>query len=435
MAVHQFPPFSAPQVVVEARVQVAALADLSWVSRSDDELVGVVEELQRLRATLAAVEAGAVAEVEARGTAKTLLHFGSTADWLTHVGGLHRGEGRRVVTRALALSGPLAATSTALADGAVSPEQADVVVSAIEALPGGLAVRRRGEETLLEDARSLDATALAKVGRHLVHVVDPDRSERRLEAQLARDERAAHLGRHLSIVDDGAGGVRLKGYGSIEDGATLRAALLPLTAPAPAVDAETGEDVADPRDHGARLWDALVRTAQTALDSAVAPESHGVRPRVTVTISQAALHDDLAGHGLTDDGLDLPAGVVRRLACDADLLPVVLGGRSEVLDVGHRHRLVSAAIWQALVIRDRHCAFPGCTRPPVMCHAHHIVHWVDHGRTSLDNLALLCGHHHRVIHDTAWEIRLNSSDRRPEFRAPSKAGRYPGWIRQRYRRE
>ena len=77
---------------------------------------------------------------------------------------------------------------------------------------------------------------------------------------------------------------------------------------------------------------------------------------------------------------------------------------TEVLDVGRNQRLVTAAIWKALVARDRHCRFPDCTRPPLMCHAHHLQHWVDGGATSLANMILLCGHHHRLIHAGPWHI-------------------------------
>lgn len=110
MAVSPLPRFSPADEVAAARVQVTGLVPTLWSAQSDEELVGTVEEIARLRAGLAAVEAGAVAEIEARGTAKTLLHHGSTADWLTHLGGLRRGEGRRIVARAGALTGPLTAT-------------------------------------------------------------------------------------------------------------------------------------------------------------------------------------------------------------------------------------------------------------------------------------------------------------------------------------
>ena len=135
------------------------------------------------------------------------------------------------------------------------------------------------------------------------------------------------------------------------------------------------------------------------------------------------------------DGTDLPPEVLRRLACDAEIIPAVLDGRGEVLDLGRLRRPVTTALWTALVLRDRHCTFPACRRPPLMCHAHHLVHWADGGPTSLDNLALLCGHHHRVIHHTPWEIRLNHTDRQPEFLPPPTLGNDPEWVRYRPRRE
>jgi len=68
---------------------------------------------------------------------------------------------------------------------------------------------------------------------------------------------------------------------------------------------------------------------------------------------------------------------------------------------------VTPAIWKALVARDRHCRFTGCRRPPLMCHAHHVRHWVDGGLTSLDNLLLLSGHHHRLVHAGPWQVELD----------------------------
>ena len=71
--------------------------------------------------------------------------------------------------------------------------------------------------------------------------------------------------------------------------------------------------------------------------------------------------------------------MVRRLACDAEIIPAILGTESQVLDVGRTSRLVTPGIWTALVLRDQHCAFPGCTRLPLACDAHHIIHWADGG--------------------------------------------------------
>ena len=182
------------------------------------------------------------------------------------------------------------------------------------------------------------------------------------------------------------------------------------------------------------------------------PDCHGARPRVTVTTSLEVLQDKIdwatlrtttssspdptRTGGITDDGLELTPAVVRRLACDAEIIPVVLGTHGEVLDVGRTARLVTPAIWRALVCRDRHCTFPGCTRPPVMTHAHHLQHWAVGGETALSNLVLLCGHQNRVIHQTPWQVRLNPGDGRPEFLPPDKPGTPPPtWIRNRPRRE
>ncbi len=141
------------------------------------------------------------------------------------------GKARRRVKQAYAICGPLTRTRDGLLAGTVSPAQAEVIVRAVEDLPPGEWVRRRGEKVLLRQAAHLNASELARAGRHVVEVVDPDGVDRRLEAALDRDERAAHLNRHLSISEDRAGGVRIRGRGTAEDGALLKAALLPLTHP------------------------------------------------------------------------------------------------------------------------------------------------------------------------------------------------------------
>jgi hypothetical protein len=423
------------QLLAEASALVQEAAEAMYAAQTDDDLVTTVELVAQARSALAAVEAGAVAEADRRDLARQSLHYGSTGDWLTHLGGLRKGEGKTILARAHALAGPLTATREAMIAGRVSASQADVIVKSIDALPVGGAIRARGETAMLEHSCSLDATDLARTGRHLVHVVDPDAHDRALERQLAREERTAHLTRCLTIAPDQMGGVRVKGRGSAEDGELLKAALLSLTAPAPAVDDHDETMVADPRDAGARMWDALVATAQHALDTSLPPDSHGTPARLLITISLEALTQGLAESAVTGTGTELSVAAVRRLACDAEIIPAVLGSTSEPLDVGRIRYAVPPAIWNALVIRDRHCAFPGCDRPPVMCHAHHIRHWAHGGKTRLRNLVLLCGHHHRVIHHNGWEVRINPEDGKPEFLPPPKPGVERHWIRHRPRLE
>jgi hypothetical protein len=144
-----------------------------------------------------------------------------------------------------------------------------------------------------------------------------------------------------------------------------------------------------------------------------------------VTIDHDSLHrqvidSGLASQGLASIGAELSATATRRLACDAELIPVVLGAEGQVLDVGRARRLVTPAIWTALIVRDEHCAFPGCSRLPLACDAHHITHWADGGPTSLDNMIMLCRHHHVLTHHTPWTVRIDEATRRPVWNPPPK---------------
>ena len=224
---------SPAQALSAARSQIDALADRLVTGFADEELLEGLAAAQRLKGAVAALEARLLAEADTRDLARTQLHWGSTSDWFTHLAGLTRREGRRAVTHSQQLVTERPATLTALGRGEVSPAQAGILCDAVDTLPTSPELRERGEQVLLEEAQRLNATELARTARHLAHVVDPDRTERRDEAALAREERAAHTGRFLSVTEDGAGGIRIKGHGSTEDGAVLRAALLPLTKPSP----------------------------------------------------------------------------------------------------------------------------------------------------------------------------------------------------------
>jgi hypothetical protein len=107
----------------------------------------------------------------------------------------------------------------------------------------------------------------------------------------------------------------------------------------------------------------------------------------------------------------------RRIACCAGIQRVVLDPNGAVLDVGREYRTATPAQFAALIARDGGCAFPGCTRPASWCIAHHIKHWADGGETNLDNLVLLCTHHHTVVHHQGWDVRLGA-DRLPDIYPP-----------------
>ncbi len=142
---------------------------------------------------------------------------------------------------------------------------------------------------------------------------------------------------------------------------------------------------------------------------------------MVLTLSYTDLVDQTSG-GTLDTGVAVTPAAARRLACDASLIAAVLGTTSEVLDIGRKTRIVHSGMRRALALRDQHCQYPGCTRPPARCHAHHIQHWAHGGATALTNLVLLCHYHHRVVHNDGWTITPNPGAP-PSFHPPAWAGR------------
>jgi hypothetical protein len=115
---------------------------------------------------------------------------------------------------------------------------------------------------------------------------------------------------------------------------------------------------------------------------------------------------------MLDGGTLLSPGATRRLLCDAAIIPAVLGGNSEVLDVGRSTRTFTTATRRAIALRDQGCIWPGCDRPPSWCETHHAEFWVrDLGPTSYKNGVLLCSYHHGEIHRSQWEVRFAADGR------------------------
>jgi 5-methylcytosine-specific restriction protein A len=150
----------------------------------------------------------------------------------------------------------------------------------------------------------------------------------------------------------------------------------------------------------------MVNIFRRSLDAGDAGVSHGVRPHISVVVDLAeferrapvvctSIRNDAAQAGR------LSRATLDHLLCDCSISRVIVDGPSQVLDVGRATRTISSALWKALVVRDRHCRAPGCDRPPGWCEGHHIWPWEHGGPTDLDNLQLLCWHHHRAEHQRA----------------------------------
>ncbi len=105
-------------------------------------------------------------------------------------------------------------------------------------------------------------------------------------------------------------------------------------------------------------------------------------------------------------GADLDRSTIEALLCDCALHRVVMKGRSAILDYGTSTRTIPATLWNALVVRDEACRFPGCDRPSSWCQGHHVV-WVDKdGPTCIENLVLVCARHHKRLHQPGWHAEL-----------------------------
>jgi hypothetical protein len=331
---------------------------------------------------------------------------------------MHPGQAKRMTATARLLhddpAGPLvqhspadasadggrhAALRRAFAAGAISGEHASVACDVLAALPSTVDAEtvRAAEAYLLEQAGLHDPKALARLGKHLRHVLDPGRGD-----TLGGEEEFERSRQTLGVRVRNDGSSDVNGHLGPELTASLLSQLQPLAAPRPTADG--GRDL---RTVGQRNADALADLLRISAGADGSPTRHGSRPTITVTMALDTLERRLGAPGaMLDWSGPISAESARRLACDARVIPVVLGANGEPLDVGRASYPVTTAIWRALVARDGGCAFAGCDRPPEWTEAHHRIHWEDGGETSVANCCLLCDHHHRAVHHHGWAVEL-----------------------------
>jgi hypothetical protein len=444
------------EAVEQVRSAAVGCADTPVWSLSDADLAACLDVVHQAEQALAAVKLHLVRQAEVRDLPR-VQHAYSCAGRLRTRLRLTSPVARRAVDAAKAVD-ERPSLDQALIAGAVNVEQAVVIDECLTGMPaevGGEAVEK-AEALLIGWAGEFDAKGLRMLGARILEHVAPEVAERVEAAALSRQEARAYATRTLSIVGNGDGRVRLTGWLDTEAAAIVTAALDPLCSPRTAADtlrhptgsavdggglaggAVTGQDTppfrvpgsgdtrpetgadrvtGDERTAGQRRADALLEVCRLVLTTGHLPVNGGDRPQLTVTVAYDPLRREL-GVGTLDTGHRLTATATRRLACDAQILPAVLGSQGQVLDVGQSRRLITGALRRALVARDRGCAFPGCDRPPRWCDGHHISSWANGGPTSLDNAVLLCGYHHRVVHHSDWTVRL-AHDGHPEFVPPA----------------
>ncbi|MEI2713227.1 MAG: DUF222 domain-containing protein [Nocardioides sp.] len=349
--------------------------------------------------------------------------FRDGADWWAAEARLRRDEARAAQRLAQALDRRYGLVAAGMASGGVNPAQAHVVASVLDALPDDLPpeLLPKAEAHLVGLCADHDPADLRRLGSHLIEVLAPEIAEEAERKRLERLERAAAAKTRLRLRRLGDGTTRLSGL--IPDASATRLATFldaftnprknPDELPDRIVGAspEHGGDPLARLTHPRRLGEAFVQLLES-LDPSRLPLHGGDATTVVIKIDLDALRTGLgigeivAASALPGDNVTadrISAGEVRRLACSATLIPTLLGGASEVLDLGRAQRLFTAAQRRALLLRDQTCRAAGCTIPGTWAEAHHWIPWQAGGPTSLDNAVLLCHHHHQRAHDEDYD--------------------------------
>ncbi len=371
------------------------------------------EKAETLR-ELAVVEAQ-VAEVEMRTLAAAdcdeigaQTGAANTAVWLAVETRQTRtaSHARLRLARALDLE-VFTVTRQALAAGRLHVEQARVIVAAVEDLPSEEVSdgdRVKAQRHLIGLAAEHDAKTLRLLARRLWEVLAPEEAERREGEKLEAEERRARERCRFGIRDNGDGTMSGTFRLPSVQGQMLAKAVQALAAPRRTdPNAWIGPDGRRVR-YAVLLGQAFCELVEH-LPVDKLPQAGGLAASVIVTMDFDKLRAGV-GAGCLDTGAEISAGQVRRLACGAGILPAVLDGTSQPLDLGRKDRLFNSAQRAAMAVRDGGCTAEGCDRPPAWCEAHHDHPWSQGGKTDLADGRLLCPHHHHLAHDDRFDKRV-----------------------------
>ena len=375
---------------------------MNRVCTSTDELRTLrvrLSEIRHLEASLAAEKISIVSRIEAL-SAPDIAPLVAERELVTHAG-LTPQEARDVVARTEVVES-LPALGEALARATTTSAHLDVLARAMRtAAPEREAFAALLPE-LAESATSLGVADFAQLCRETARSVLADGGLSIFE----RQRRSVYLRGRF----DTEGGLNLSGYLDPERGAALWSRIEQIREQM----FHQGDDAqlevmpwVEPNEHRAAL--ALVH----AFDSGVSSDDDHdsptqARTEVVVHIDLASLTNGAHAHSTarTVYGGDLPVATIRRLACEAEIIPVVLGGYGVPIDVGRSRRLATANQPRALEAFHSTCAVPDCAVPFHHCQIHHIEYWESGGSTDLDNMVPLCSRHHHAVHEGGWKLTL-----------------------------
>jgi hypothetical protein len=385
------------------------VGDVEPLFMTTREKAEALTSLARLRDQLAGLQLRVMAVADDVATEHGAR---DVAAWLTHVTRGDRGATRAEQHLATALDRRWSQVAAALAHGRVNLAQARVIAHALDDLPEtevSSGVLDDAEAHLVALAADHTVKELEVLGRKILEVVAPDLYEAQEAAKLEQEERRARETASLTMKRLGDGSTRISIKVPDAVAARLRGQLDAFTSPRHhnLVGIHEGDAIPSHRKAG-QAFCALLEAG----DPVRLPLHGGDATTLLVTISLDSLRDQLKDAGVADSER-ITASEARRLACTASIIPAVLGGRGEVLDLGRARRLFTRAQRKAMQVRDRSCRTEGCTVPAAWCEAHHRKPWSRGGATDLADGVLLCSFHHHRAHDEAYDMtRLPSGDYR-----------------------
>jgi hypothetical protein len=395
--------------VLAGVVEVHAVLDRMHAAAESplSEHTQAVVEVKRAIRRLEALNLKLVAAADKAGAAKD-AGFSGTEAWVAQ----HTKTSRSAAAREVALSKDLEsgheATAAALDAGLVSPAHAAVIIRAGRELPATVSDEQRQvvEATLVEKAKRYAPDQLRRIARRAVEAVEPDQDavDAHEDELIRTEEEAARDKTRLTFRDNGDGTVT--GHFTVPAlaAAILQKVIESITAPRRmrgSTGSTTGTTGGRDFDWDHRRGAALVELLEHLPTGHLHPKTAAT---VVITLDHAVLQGALKAAGL-DTGQKISAGEARRMACNAGLIPAVLGGPWVALDLGRESRLFSEAQRLAAGLEHHTCAADGCERPYAWCELHHRNPWARGGRTDLKDAIPLCAYHHQRIHDTAFDHR------------------------------
>jgi hypothetical protein len=387
------------------------LADLEAVlDRLDDvDLTGmfgpqVLERARRLLLVKNRVDAHLTRTVREGELTQASEHDGAKTmqSWLRGHGRLSSAAAHRLAVTGRALE-HLPAVAAAFAAGRVTAEAVAVIApvareehrAAAEAAGVDLAPV---DVVLAETATTRPHHELAQVVHHYLANLDPD----------GREPDPTE-GRRFTIVRHADGSVTGRFDLDAVGGEKVLAAVESIV--------QANRPQGDLRNRAQQQADAFVQLADNALAAGTLPFLRTIKPHVVVIIDLDDLVDPHTGHGAarTGFGAQISAARARLVACDGGITRIVFGPDGQPLNMGQTKRLFPPHLRRALDVRDRGCVFAGCHAPTWWCDAHHVLHWIDGGETSVENGALLCERHHTKVHH-GFRIELQPDGRWRTYR-------------------